>query len=190
VQLAGDEMLTPEALELALVLNQEGRRLGLKPAIETHRGTCTETPEKTYALADTYQKLIGELLPLSWNFSHFAVVKHLVPGNFAKRLIIRPDLIQRAQQFHFRPFNGHHVQVPVTDGKGNLTSEVKDWLSFAGAMLQCWLDGNRNSGREIFICPEMGPVEGGYNLSILHNSWEDAKILRGEIDKLWKTLIS
>jgi sugar phosphate isomerase/epimerase len=188
VQLAGDEMLTPEALALALGLNREGRQLGLEPAIETHRGTCTETPEKTYALADAYQKQTGELLPLSWDFSHFAVVKHLVPGNFIQRLILRPDLIQRAQQFHFRPFNGHHVQVPITDGQGNLTPEVKDWLPFAGAVLKCWLDGNRDSGREIFICPELGPMEGGYALSTFPNSWEEAKILRGEIDRLWKKI--
>jgi len=188
VQLAGDEVLTTEALELALVLNREGRRLGLMPAIETHRGTCTETPEKMYALADAYQQRTGELLSLSCDFSHFAVVKHLRPEHFAQRLLVRPDLIQRAQQFHFRPFNGHHAQVPATDGKGSLTSEVKDWLPFAEALLRCWLEGNRNSGREIFICPEMGPVEGGYALSTFSNSWEDAKILRGEMDKLWKKL--
>ena len=104
VQLAGDEVLTPEAVELALALNRQGKRLGLEPAVETHRGTCTETPEKTYALADAYQRQTGELLPLSWDFSHFAVVKHLVPENFARRLLVRPDLIQRAHQFHFRPF--------------------------------------------------------------------------------------
>jgi hypothetical protein len=186
VQLAADEVLTPEALELALALNCEGRKLGLEPAIETHRGTCTETPEKTYALADAYQRQTGELLPLSWDFSHFAVVKHLVPENFARRLLVRPDLIQRAQQFHFRPFNGHHAQVPITDGKGNLTQEFKDWMPFAGEILKCWLAGNCDSGREIFICPELGPVAGGYGLSTMPNSWEDAKILRGEIDKLWK----
>jgi sugar phosphate isomerase/epimerase len=188
VQLAGDGVLTPEALKLARVLNREGRKLGLEPAIESHRGTCTETPEKTYALAEAYQKLTGELLPISWDFSHFAVVKHLVPGNFIERLLVRPDLIQRAQQFHFRPFNGHHVQVPITDGQGNLTQEVKDWLPFAEALLRCWLAGNRDSGHEIFICPELGPVEGGYALSTFPNSWEEAKILRGEIDRLWKKL--
>jgi len=188
VQLATDDVLTPAALGLALALLQEGGRLGLEPAIESHRGTCTETPEKTYALADAYQKLTGELLPISWDFSHFSVVKHLVPGNFIERLLVRPDLIRRAQQFHFRPFNGHHVQVPVTDGQGKLTPEVKAWLPFAEALLACWLDGNRNSGREIFICPELGPVEGGYALSTFPNSWEDAKVLRGEIDKLWKKL--
>jgi hypothetical protein len=186
VQLAADEVLTQEALELALVLNREGKRLRLEPAIETHRGTCTETPEKTYALADAYQKLTGELVPLSWDFSHFAVVKHLVPENFVERLLVRPDLIQHAQQFHFRPFNGHHVQVPITDRRGNPTQEFKDWLPFAGEILKCWLAGNLKTSREIFICPELGPVAGGYNLSTSPNSWEDAKILRGEIDKLWK----
>jgi hypothetical protein len=113
-------------------------------------------------------------------------VKHLVPENFKERLLVRPDLVQHAQQFHFRPFNGHHVQVPITDGRGNVTREVKAWLPFAGAVIECWLAGNRDSDREIFICPELGPVEGGYALSTFPNSWEDAKVLRLEIEKLWQ----
>jgi hypothetical protein len=115
-------------------------------------------------------------------------VKHLVTENFAKRLLARPDLIQNAQQFHFRPFNGHHVQVPITDAKGKLTPEVRDWLPFAEAVLKCWLAGNKKSAREIFICPELGPIDGGYKLSTFPNSWEQAKILRGEIERLWKKL--
>lgn len=188
VQLADDFTLTPEALGLTLLIMQAGRKQGLAPAIETHRDTCTETPEKTFALADAYQQVTGELLPISWDFSHFATVKHLRPEHFAERLLARPDLIQHAQQFHFRPFNGHHCQVPVTDGRGNLTHELKDWLHFAEALLQCWLEANGKSGREIFICPEMGPLDGGYNLSILPGSWEDAKVLRLEIDALWNRL--
>jgi sugar phosphate isomerase/epimerase len=186
VQLATDDVLTAEALELTAALMEEGTRLEVEPAIESHRGTCTETPEKTYALADAYQKMTGRLLPISWDFSHFAVVKHLVPSNFVESLLVRADLIQRAQQFHFRPFNGHHAQVPITDGQGNLTQEAHDWLPFAEALLRCWLEGNRDNGREIFICPELGPVEGGYALSTFPNSWEDAKVLRLEIDRLWK----
>lgn len=186
VQLAADEVLTPEALELALALNRAGESLGLEPAIETHRGTCTETPEKTYALCDAYQHKTGKLLRLSYDFSHFAVVKHLVPENFVRRLLVRPDLIQHAQQFHFRPFNGHHVQIPITDGRGNFTPEFKDWLSFAEEILKCWLAGNRHANREIFICPELGPLLGGYGLHAFPNSWEEKKILRGEIDRLWK----
>jgi len=186
VQLAGDEVLTPEALRLTLTMMEEGKRRGLEPAIETHRGTATETPEKFYALADAYEQATGELLPVSWDFSHFAVVKHLVPANFVERLLLRPRLMQRAQQFHFRPFNGHHAQVAITDGQGGLTQEVLEWLPFAEAVMRCWLEGNRESGREMFVCPELGPVEGGYALSTFPNSWEDAKVLRLEIDKLWR----
>jgi sugar phosphate isomerase/epimerase len=178
-----------EAVELAILLVQEGRNLGLETAVEVHRGTCTETPEKAYALADVYQRRTGELLPITWDFSHFAILKHLVPDAFIDKLLIRPDLIQRAQQFHFRPFNGQHSQVPVTDGKGNLTQEVRDWFPFAEAVLQCWLDGNGNTDRDIYVCPEMGPIVSGYNLSTSPNNWEDAKILRVEIDKVWKKLI-
>jgi hypothetical protein len=188
VQLADDDTLTPEALGLALLVLQEGRRQGVELGIEVHRDTCTETPEKTYALADAYQKVTGELLPMTWDFSHLSVVKHLYPRNYVERLIVRPDLIQHAQQFHFRPFNGHHCQVPVTDGKGNLTQEVKDYLPFVEAVLKCWLAGKDNADRDIFAIPEMGPVAGGYNLSTLPNSWEDAKILRVEIDKIWQKL--
>jgi len=189
VQLGSDDMLTPEALRLTLALFEQCRHLDLKPAIESHRGTCTETPEKTYALADAYQSVTGELLPISWDFSHFAVVKHLLPEDFARRLLVRPDLIQLAQQFHLRPFNGHHVQVPITTPGGELTPEVRAWLPFAEALLCCWLEGNRTSGREIFVCPELGPVEGGYALSSFPNSWEDAKVLRLEIDRLWSSLL-
>lgn len=190
VQLASDELLTPEALKLALALLEEGERLGVEPAIETHRGTCTETPEKTYALADAYRKKTGKLLPLSVDFSHFAVVKHLTPDRFAARLLTRPELVQRAQQFHFRPFNGHHCQVPITDASGDLTQEVRDWLPFAEAVLRCWLEGNANTEREIFICPELGPVLGGYALSTFPNSWDQAKILRREIDALWRRVVA
>lgn len=188
VQLGSDEMLTDEALRLTMALMAEARPMGLLPAIESHRGTCTETPEKTYALADAYERTTGELMPISWDFSHFAVVKHLVPANFAGRLLVRPELIQAAQQFHLRPFNGHHAQVPITDSRGELTREVKEWLPFAESLLRCWLEGNAEAGREIFVCPELGPVEGGYALSTFPNSWEDAKVLRAEIERLWSRI--
>jgi hypothetical protein len=188
VQLGTDDMLTPEALRLTLDLLRQAEALELHAAIETHRGTCTETPEKLYALADAYADATGTLLPISWDFSHFTVVKHLVPANFAERLLVRPDLIQQAQQFHLRPFNGHHAQLPITDGRGNLTREVHDWLPFAEAVLRCCLEGNRDSGRLLFVCPELGPVEGGYALSSFPNVWEDAQVLRREIEKLWQRI--
>jgi hypothetical protein len=190
VQLGSHSMLTAEALALSEALCADARAAGLLPAIETHRGTCTETPEKMYALADAYQARTGELLPISFDFSHFAVVKHLLAAEFTDRLLVRPDLVQHACQFHFRPFNGHHVQVPITDGAGGITPEVEAWLPFAEAVLRCWLDANGSTEREIFICPELGPVRGGYALSTFPGSWEDAKVLRGLIDRLWNQVIA
>lgn len=186
VQLGSDDTGAREALEMAIVLMREGESLGLLPAIEFHRGTCTETPEKAYALADAYADATGQMLRISWDFSHFAVVKHLVPSQYEERLLVRPDLIQHAQQFHFRPFNGHHAQIPVTCAGGELTQETREWLRFAEAILRCWLAGNNNKDRDLFICPELGPAEGGYALSTFPNSWEDAKVLRAEIDRLWR----
>src|SRR5688572_9657486 len=101
VQLGDHDTPTATAIQLAQKLLAEATKLGVEVGIEVHRDTCTETPEKTYALADGYQKATSELLPFTWDFSHLAVVKHLLPP-FWPRLGVRPDLIRRAQQFHFR----------------------------------------------------------------------------------------
>lgn len=185
VQLADDDTLTPEALRLTLRLMKDAAALGVEPSVEIHRDTCTETPEKTYALADGYRKATGKYLPMTLDYSHISVVKHLALSNFAERLLVQPKLIQRAEQLHLRPFNGHHCQVPVTDGKGRVTQEIKDWLPFVEALFRIWRAGKQD-GRELFVCPEMGPVAGGYNLHSLPNSWEDAKVLKGLIAKAWK----
>ncbi|MDB6021447.1 MAG: hypothetical protein JWQ04_1304 [Pedosphaera sp.] len=184
VQLGDHDTPTKEAVRLAKQLMAEGRKLGVEPAIEVHRDTCTETPEKTYALADGYEKAAGELLPMTWDYSHLAIVKHLLPP-YWERLGVRPDLIRRAQQFHFRPFNGHHCQVPVTDGRGKLSPEVLDYLPFVQRVMETWL-ATAMPGREMFAVPEMGPIWMGYNLHSLPGSWEDAVVLRGEIEKCWR----
>lgn len=184
VQLADHDTPTRVAIRLAKRLITEGRRLGVEPAVEVHRDTCTETPEKTYALADGYQKAAGELLPMTWDYSHLAVVKHLLPP-FWDRLGVRLDLVQRSQHFHFRPFNGHHCQVPVTDDRGNLTLEFRDFVPFMEKVMDTWLAG-APAGRELFAVPEMGPLWLGYNLHSLPNSWEDAKLLRLETERSWR----
>jgi hypothetical protein len=190
VQLADHDTSPGNALRLTLRLMGEADRIGgIEPAVEVHRDTCTETPEKTYALADGYYQETGMLLPLTWDFSHIAVVKHLLPENYVERLLVRPELIQRSVQFHFRPFNGHHCQVPVTRGDGTLTREVSDWLPFAGATMRTWLAGNATTNRALIAVPEMGPVRGGYNFEHLPNSWEDAVRLRPLLQNLWQQLI-
>jgi hypothetical protein len=185
VQLADEDTLTPEALKLTLQLMKDAEKIGCEPAVEIHRDTCTETPEKAYALADAYRKATGKLLPMTLDYSHVSVVKHLHPGNYASRLLVQPKLIQRVEQMHLRPFNGHHCQIPVTDGKGKLTPEIKDWIPFAEALFRVWRQGKQD-GRELFVVPEMGPIAGGYNLHSLPNSWEEAIVLKGLIEKAWK----
>jgi hypothetical protein len=186
VQLADHDTSTAEALRLTHRLFEEAERLGgLEISIEVHRDTCTETPEKTYALADAYLVDTGRLLPITWDFSHFAVVKHLQPKDFSRRLLEREELVTRACQFHFRPFNGHHCQIPVTRADGSLTPELTEWLPFVEDVLSLWLHANANTAREIFVVPEMGPTSSGYNLSSLPNSWEEAVRLRPILEKLW-----
>jgi hypothetical protein len=188
VQLADHDTPTQEALRLTHRLFEEARHIGgLELSIETHRDTCTETPEKTYALADAYFADTGQLLPITWDFSHFAVVKHLVPSDFSARLLERPDLVIHASQFHFRPFNGHHCQVPVTTGDGSLTRELQEWLPFVADTFSLWLGANQPADREIIVVPEMGPASSGYNLDGLPNSWEDAVRLRPILENLWRT---
>jgi hypothetical protein len=188
VQLADHDTPVEQSIKLTLKLMEESERLGAKCALEVHRDTGTETPEKAYSIAAGYKKATGRRLPMTWDFSHISVVKHLAPP-YWERLLVDAKLIQNAQQFHFRPFNGHHCQVPVTDGQGNLSMELQQWLPFLEKTLALWLKGNQ-AGREIFVVPEMGPVRSGYNFAQLPNSWEDAKILRPLIAKAWQKALA
>ncbi|MBV9488217.1 MAG: xylose isomerase [Verrucomicrobia bacterium] len=191
VQLGDHDTPAKTALQLALRLFETAEHLGgLEIAVEVHRDTCTETPEKTYALADAYQRATGRQLPMTWDFSHFAVVKHLTAKDFTSRLLVRPDLIQRSNQFHFRPFNGHHCQVPVTRHDGQFTRELIDWIPFALDTFLCWLEANGTSDRILIAVPEMGPVSSGYNLEGLPNSWEDAVRLRPLLEELWQEALN
>ena len=187
VQLADHDTTTRAALRLTHRLFEEARRIGeLEISIEVHRDTCTETPEKTYALADAYFADTGQLLPITWDFSHCAIVKHLQPKDFSARLLERPELVTSSSQFHFRPFNGHHCQVPVTGGDGSLTRELREWLPFVADTFSLWLNANRQTEREIIVAPEMGPASSGYNLDGLPNSWEEAVKLRPILENLWQ----
>lgn len=161
---------------------------GLVPSLEVHRDCCTETPEKTYEIAERYHKATGKLIRINFDFSHFAVVKHLHPGNYAERLLERPELVQYSDQSHCRPFNGHHCQVGVVH-KGALTPEVVSYLAFVRALFACWKKAPRNQDRTLFVCPEMGPYAvggAGYNITGLPPAWPDAVRLRAELAKAWK----
>lgn len=187
-QLGDDFTPARESLRLVLALQREAQRRGIYAAVEVHRDTSTETPEKTYSLADAYRRASGKLLPITWDHSHFAVVKHLKPRLFAESLLQRPDLIQAARILHLRPFNGQHAQVPVMDSRGLLTPEFRRWLEFVEALLRLWLAGPRPGG-ELWVVPEIGPVGvHGYNLSTMEPSWAQAIRCRQELRKLWRRI--
>lgn len=182
VQMLDDDTPTEIAVPLAIKVIETGERFGLNVAIEVHRDTCTETPEKAYALARGFEKIIGRPLPMTFDFSHPAVIKHLAPP-YWERLAERVDLIQFANQFHFRPFNGHHCQIPATfDGK-RLTPEFVAWLEFTDKVIETWMK-TAKSGATMYVVPEMG--SGAYFLSCFPDVWKDTQITMREIDKLWQ----
>ncbi len=163
---------------------------GVIPSLEVHRDCCTETPEKTYEIADRHHRATGELIKLNFDFSHFAVVKHLTPANYGARLLDHPELVRNSEQCHLRPFNGHHAQVPVTH-RGELTPEVTSYLGFVRELLKLWRSAPENADRTLFACPEMGAYApdgsgSGYNITGLPPAWPDAVALRAELAKAWR----
>ena len=151
VQMLDHDTLTERAVEVARRLMDVAEDLEMDVAVEVHRDTCTETPEKAYALAAGYEKAEKKPLKMTWDFSHPAVIKHL------ERLAERVDLIQLAQQFHFRPFNGHHAMIPAIDHKGKIIPEFVDWLKFAS---RSWPAGWKRPSRggKCSLVPSRSPV--------------------------------
>ncbi|MGC4073010.1 MAG: hypothetical protein QM760_10900 [Nibricoccus sp.] len=188
VQLGKKRVAVSRAAAWSVALMRAAERQGIYAAIEVHRGTAFETPEDVRAIAAAYRRATGKLLPLTWDHSHPAVVKHLKPALFAPVLLKERGLIQAARLMHCRPFNGQHAQVPVMDARGRLTPEFRTWLGFVEELFRCWLAGPQPGG-ELWICPEIGPIGvHGYNLSTMPPSWEQAVLCRRELAKLWRRL--
>lgn len=184
LQLGSPETSAREAADLARRALRLAARLGVAVSLETHRGTCTETPEKLLALVDSVRRSEGCLLPITWDFSHYAVVRHLEGSEFVPRLLFRPDLVQAAGLFHFRPFNGHHAQIPTRNGR-RLAPELRAWRTFTAAVMRCWREAPENAGREMWACPEVGP-RNGYGLASFLPSWDEARRVRGILRRTWR----
>lgn len=183
IQLCDHDTPTAKALPIVEHIMKVGDRLGLQPAIEVHRDTCTETPEKAYALADAYFKKTKKKLRMNFDHSHPAIIKHLAPSAYWERLGVRLDLLTMGEFIHFRPFNGHHCQIPITNGKGKLSPEFQQWLPFCDKVIETWMKAAK-PGMELMVVPELGP-KGGYGLSCFPDIWKDLLILTKEIRKIW-----
>ena len=166
---------------------EESERQGAEVHLEVHRDTCTETPEKAYAIIEGYRKIKGVYPRVNFDFSHPAVVKHLVPENYIERLFENIPCFQQSTLWHVRPFNGHHCMIPITDGKGNFSPEYAACRPFIRQGLQHWLEGPR-PGNRLWVVPEQGTTI-GYNLSCFPNIWQDTIVLGKDIQAMWNELL-
>lgn len=183
VHLGWHDTTAESALAMTQRLMTAARDVGIAVVIETHRDTCTETPEKTDALCAHFLAATGTPLPLLYDFSHHAVVKHLQPP-FAPRVLTDAAAIRRARWFHLRPFNGHHAQIPVLTPSGALAPEMEDWLALIDALFALL---RTSEHAELWVCPELGPVRGGYGLAAFPPSWQQAIALRSLLLDRWTT---
>lgn len=185
VQLMGHDLPPAEALRRWLALERQATDAGLELSLETHRDTVTETPEKLFSLAERYEQRTGRLLRITWDFSHLAVVKHIDPATVGERYLQREDLIAHATQFHFRPFNAHHAQIPVFH-RGRLTPDMAPYLTLAKRVMRIWKSAPGNRRRVLYACPELGPaMPGGYGLTSFPPPWPEAIRLQRELEHCW-----
>ncbi len=182
-QLADHDTPVEEAIELTAELMAEADRQGAEVHLEVHRDTCTETPEKTSAIAAGVKARTGKYPRINYDFSHPASVKHLGPQNYVERLFDNIPLFQASTLWHMRPFNGHHCQVPVTDGTATHSPEYLELRPFIRTAFDRWLAGPR-PGNTFWVCPEVGPKI-GYGLSCFPDSWHEAQELGKDLRVLW-----
>jgi len=184
VQLGDYDTPVADAVRLARRIRDVALELDLPFAIETHRDTFTETPEATQALARGYRAATGETLPLCLDHSHFALVRHLAPGTFWDRLRRPPELLAAATQFHLRPFNGHHCQIPVLDASGRRTPEYRDWLVYSAALLAHLR--RQKTTAPVLAVPELGHAAPAYGLTGFGDTWRDARAVARDLRRQWR----
>lgn len=187
IQLCDHDTEIRKAVPVARAVMQAGKELKLMPAIEWHRDTCTETPEKGLALAEQYEKRYKEKLRTNFDHSHPAIIKQLRPNTFWERIAeYRLDLLQMSEMIHFRTFTGSHCQTPVTNGRGKLDGDFVSWRdNFLKHALYNWVQGQRGA-KELWAVVELGPLGSGYALECFPDVWKDAIVARGEIEKAFK----
>lgn len=184
VQLGDFDTPLPKAVALARRIHDVAGEFSLPYAIETHRDTFTETPEVTLALCRRFLAETGAILPLCLDHSHFAVVRHLAPEAFWTRLREPSGLLAAATQFHLRPFNGHHCQLPVLDRQGRRTPEYREWLAYAGALLDHVAAQPRRD--PVLAVAELGHSAPAYRLSCFGDTWTDTRAVHRDLHAIWR----
>ncbi len=184
IQLGDYDSPVAEMVRLARRIDEVAGDLQLPYAIETHRDTFTETPEATLALARGYLAATGKVLPLCLDHSHFAVVRHLAPAAFWERLKEPAELLDAAVQFHLRPFNGHHCQIPVLTHAGRRTPEYLAWRVYAARLFEHLQ--RQPSSAPVWVVPELGHAAPSYGLTGFGDTWRDVLTVVKDLRQLWR----
>lgn len=184
IQLCDYDTPLRRALATARRIREAARACGLPFAIETHRDTFTETPEATMALSAAYRAATGETLPLCLDQSHFAVVRHLPPQELWARLSKPASLLRATRQFHLRPFNGHHCQLPALTLAGRRTPEYRLWLEYAASLFAA--ERARRTAAPCLVVVELGHDAPAYRLSGFPDTWRDAVAVAADLRRLWR----
>ena len=187
VQLCDHDTEISKAVTVARAVIEAGTKHGVKPAIEWHRDTVTETPEKALALATQYEKRYGDKLRMNFDHSHPAIIKQLRPNTFWPRIAeYRPDLLAMSELIHFRTFTGSHCQTPITNGRGKLDADFVAWRdNFLRHAPEAWIKAQRGA-KELWAVVELRPKGSGYALDCFPDVWKDAIVARGEIESEFK----
>ena len=130
-----------------------------------------------------YRAATGEALPLCIDHSHFAVVRHIPPGQLWARLREPAELLQAGTQFHLRPFNGHHCQLPALSPNGRRTPEYRDWLGYVAELFAH--ERRRRSTKPVTVVVEIGHEAAAYRLSGFPDTWRDVRWVAADLRALW-----
>lgn len=183
VQLGTPADTVADAVRLARALRTAARKHGVPFVIETHRATFTETPERALALARAYRRAMGETLPWCVDHSHFAVVRHVAPEALWATLREPQELLDAAQLYHLRPFNGHHIQLPALDADSRRTPEYIQWLAYVRALLA--FERARATPVPLRVVVEIGHESPSYRLSGFGDTWRDVQVVATDLRRLW-----
>ena len=186
VQLARWDTSVAATVELAQAALAAGARHRLRVEFETHRNTFLESPERLAELTAAWTRAGGKPLPVCFDHSHFALVRHLKPPfwpAFAGDRVV----LGRSRFMHLRPFNGHHCQLPVTlaAGRGR-TQEYRTWLEYVREVFAVFA---RHPRADRIIVPELGHESPVYRLSTFPDTWTDTCATHADLRREWRAAL-
>lgn len=175
------------AAETWVRIEKQAADLGIAPDLEIHRGTCTESPEKTAALLDRISQVTGRLPALTLDFSHWGVLRHFEPAEMHDVPGEHIAWLRHCREAHLRPFSGQHTQIPVTRPDGTRHPAYTAWIGFARAFFGAWKE-SAPADATLYACPELGGHGTGYWIEGFPDPWTDACAAMKDLTTIWNEL--